>query len=177
MRLLTIILTSLLMTACSSGSKKQFQKLYYRFPDPQSIELTKPILIKKPTALGIFANRPLVVVDSTGALKQMNYSFWLESPKVLLNNYLNKLFKSELSNSKQGHTLYTEILQFEKSQDIALVAINFKLISPKGSIDLDKTYEKQLQSNDKSVSQFVKSIGLMLQQITAELYEEALNDD
>ncbi len=177
MRILTIFLVSLLITSCSSGSKKQFQKLYYRFPEPQALHLTIPLTIKKPTALGIFANRPLVAVDSTGALKQMNYSFWLESPKVLLNNYLHTLFNTEQTTSEQSYTLLTHILRFEKQQDLAVVAINFKLISPVGKVNFDKTYEQQLQANDKSVSQFVKNIGLLLQQTTTDLHKETLKHD
>jgi uncharacterized lipoprotein YmbA len=173
MRLFTIILISLLLSSCSSsGSKKQFQKFYYRFPEPQAVTLLKPLTINKPTALGIFTNRPIVAVDSTGALQQMNYSFWLESPKVLLNDYLNKLFGVELQASEPSYLLDAHILKIEKHQDLAILAINFKILSADGQIDFDKTYEKQLQASDISVSQFVKNIGLLLDQITTQLHEE-----
>jgi ABC-type uncharacterized transport system auxiliary subunit len=172
MRILILLLTSLVLFSCSSGGKKQFQKLYYRFPEPQSIETPLPLTIKKPTALGIFANRPLVAVDSSGALKQMNYSFWLESPKVLFKNYLNSLFKQNESINEESYTLITHILKFEKQQDLAKVKINFKLISPEGTVTLDKIYEEQLQANDKSVGQFVKNIGKLLEKISQELAKD-----
>jgi uncharacterized lipoprotein YmbA len=172
MRVLIIVLLSLIASSCSSGSKKQFQKLYFRFPEPLALNLVKPVIIKKPSALGIFANRPLVAVDSTGALKQMNYSFWLESPKVLLQNYLTLLFGDEITSDEPSYQLLTNILKIEKHQDIAILAINFKLLSPTGQIEFDKTFEKQLKASDLSVGLFVKNIGILLEQISAELYEE-----
>ena len=172
MRILTIALVCLILSSCSSGSKKQFQKLYYRLPEPQSIETSFPIIVKKPTALGIFANRPLVAVDSTGALKQMNYSFWLESPKVLINNYLQTLLDTKNNDSEGSSTLWTQVLQFEKHQDLAKVKINFILIDNQGKTSFDITYEEQLQASDKSVGQFVKNIGKLLAQITDQLLKD-----
>jgi ABC-type uncharacterized transport system auxiliary subunit len=174
MKLFVIILFSLLISSCSTGNKKQFQKLYYRFPEPQALKLVKPLSIKQPTAIGILANRPIVAINSTGALQQMNYSFWLESPKVLLKDYLLKKFGGTPSSqaSDTSSTLESHIIKIEKNQDLAILSINFKLTSPQGQIEFDKTYETQLQAGDLSVSLFVKNIGLMLDQIVAQLYEE-----
>lgn len=174
MRILILLSICMLLSSCSSGNKKQFQRLYYRFPEPKTMQIPMALDIQKPTALGIFANRPLVAVDSTGALKQMNYSFWLESPKVLLNNYLNTMLVSENENTDKSYELQTQILQFEKQVNLAKVKIQFKLFNNEGNLIQEKTYENQLQASDKSVGQFVKNIGLILEQISSELVKDLL---
>ncbi len=169
MKNLTPLLLILLISACSSSGKKATEKLYYRFPEASNV-VDKNIVAKRPTAMGIIGNRPMVVQDSEGALKQMHYNFWLDSPKVLLHNYLLKIFPS--SSQEVELILNSQILKLEKKQSLAILEIKFIATNLQGIPVLNKTYilESSLESN--SIPNFAKSIGKMLEQMVAQLAQD-----
>ncbi len=178
MKNLILLILIVLISACSSSSKKATEKLYYRFPDARIITLDRNILVKRPTAMGIIGNRPMVVQDDEGALKQMHHSFWLDSPKVLLHNFLIKTFSNNFSNNSthENIILNSQILKLEKKQHQALLEIKFIANNLQGEVVFNKTYSLETSlssdSNSKTIPQFVKNIGEMLEQITSQLVED-----
>jgi ABC-type uncharacterized transport system auxiliary subunit len=173
MKKLTITLTIfMILSACSSGSKKQVERLYYRFSQPEQVELNFNLEIKRPTSLGILGNRPMVAMNDQGALRQMNSNFWLESPKVLLQNYLSKKFFSKQEAETEKVILESEIRRFEKSKSKAFVTIHFRATNTKGEELLNKTYEQTMVSQENSVQSFANRIKEAIEIITDQLYKD-----
>ena len=160
MKAITLLLILLLFSACSSSGKKSTVKLYYRFPE-STITTNKQVIIKRPSAMGIIGNRPMVVQSADGSLKQMNSHFWLDSPKVLLHNYLSKVFTSLISDDML--ILDSQILKFEKKQEQAILEIKFILADNKGNVILNKTYSRTSTQQNNSISLFVNAISGMLE--------------
>lgn len=170
MRILTFCAFVLMLGACSSSGKKSTEKLYYRFSAANPVSIDKNIIVKRPTAMGILGNRPLVVLTVDGALKQMNNSFWLDSPKVLLQNYLVNMFSSK--NQSESFVLNSQILRLEKKQNMATLQIKFILTDLHGKEVLNNTFEQERAQENNSVSLYVKAIGEMLNEISMKMIEE-----
>jgi ABC-type uncharacterized transport system auxiliary subunit len=169
MKTINILLLILLLSACSSAQKKVVDKTYYRFPEPQPSNVSSvDFLIKRPSALGILGNRPMVAENKKGGLTQMNHNFWLESPKVLLQNYLGKLFvKGNQKNERK--TLNSQILHLEKKQDMAILAIKFELIDAENKVLFTQSYQRSEKLNQNTIASFVKTIYMLLDKITLKL--------
>ncbi|MFK8010701.1 MAG: hypothetical protein AB8B80_01585 [Marinicellaceae bacterium] len=165
------ILLVFLISACSSGGKKPADKMYYRFPETtvQPIDNLN-VNIKRPTAMGILGNRPMVVQTDKGGLIQMGSNFWLDSPKILLENYLSEVF----IDASQGDILIlnSQILALEKKQDQALLSIKFLLINNDSDIIFDKTYKNQKKLKDNTIPAFSKAIGDLLIDMTKQLSQD-----
>jgi ABC-type uncharacterized transport system auxiliary subunit len=168
MKQLSLILIILLISACSS-SKKPVDKLYYRFHDIATISIDNKhnIIVKRPSAMGILGNRPMVAQNTDGALLQMNHNFWLESPKILLHQYLTKLFSNDISKTKL--ILNSQILQLEKKQDNALLSIKFTVTDLDNAIVFEKTYQQNMMLATNSIPQFVNNISIMLKKMIQQL--------
>jgi uncharacterized lipoprotein YmbA len=165
-----------LLTSCSLGGKKTIDKLYYRFPEPV-ISLTSsqyPLIVKRPKALGILGNRPMVAQNNDGGLIQMQHNFWLESPKILLFNYLNKVFNVHLEPDQLSKTNYlnVEILHLEKKQDTAILELKFVIKNKEGVNVFNKTYFSQKKLAENNIPQFVNSVSEMLKIMTKQLVED-----
>lgn len=172
MRIIALSAVLLLLGACSSSGKKSSEKLYYRFPDVNSVPIGKNIIVKRPTAMGILGNRPMVVQTTDGALKQMNNNFWLDSPKVLLHNYLAQLLPVQLGKDGDAYVLNSQILKLEKQKTITSLEIKFILSDLKGNQIFKKTYMKSTDVGSSSVPLFVKTLGTMLEKITQQLVKD-----
>ena len=170
MKNLILILFVILVSACSSSAKKSTEKLYYRFPEANSFAVDKGMLIKRPTAMGIIGNRPMVVQDTNGALKQMHHNFWLDSPKVLLHNYLLKTFSN--SPKETDLILNSQILKLEKKQNTALLEIKFTAANLQGKPVFNKIYSLETSLTSNNIPLFAKSIGKMLEQIVSQLTQD-----
>lgn len=159
-----------LINGCSSSGKKAVEKLYYRFPDTTlSMTSNMNMIVKRPTAMGIIGNRPMVVQTNGGALKQMYNNFWLDSPKILLFNYLEKTLQSKQNNQTTESILYSEILHLEKKQNTAILEIKFIVKDNNGATTFNKTYLNELKSTDNSIPAFSRSIGILLKQMIQQL--------
>lgn len=170
MRIFTLCLIVLMVGACSSSGKKSSEKLYYRFPAVASASIDKNIIVKRPTAMGILGSRPMVVKTVGGALKQMNNNFWLDSPKILLQNYLVNLLPPQ--SQAESFVLNSQILMLEKKHEITILQIKFVLTDLKGKEVLNKTYTQERNQDNNSVPLFVKAIGSMLKETTLTMIED-----
>lgn len=164
MKIVTLILIVSVLSGCSSSSKKTVENLYYRFPD-SSIQRVEGLNVdvKRPSALGILGNRPMVAETSGAGLVQMSNNFWLDSPKVLLRNYLQKVFVK--NNDKEKIILNSQILALEKKQNQAVLAIKFTLMSAENNLIFDKTYKNQREITDNSIAHFSSAIGDLLEKM------------
>ena len=155
--------------SCSLSGKKPPEKQYHRFVESAlRFSTEKNLQVKRPSALGILGNRPMVVHNQEGALVQMQHNFWLESPKVLLNNHLQKVFdQSQIKDDTW--VLETQILALEKQQQTAIVAIRFSVYDPYRKSMFDKTYRLKQSLDENSIAAFVQSVSLMIADITQQL--------
>jgi ABC-type uncharacterized transport system auxiliary subunit len=172
MKKLLIITFLITLGACSSSGKKSLEKLYYRFPEATPNFNEKPIVVKRPSAMGILGNRPMVVQDADGALKQMHHNFWLDSPKVLLYNYLLKVFSRQTTDGDL--VLNSQILKLEKKQDTAVLEIKFTVNDNKGHVVFNKTYHSETPLKNKSITSFSNNIGNMLQTMVKQLTQDMI---
>ncbi len=109
----------------------------------------------------------MVVQTENNGLIQMNNNLGLESPKVLLQNYLSEVFiKVE---DKPLLTLNSQILVLEKKQDQALLSIKFSLTDSNNLVVFDKTYKSQLSINDNSIPAFVNSMATLIEEMIKQL--------
>jgi len=170
MKTLFSLLLIITLTSCSLGSKKIADKLYYRFSEPLMIMANSDFSVQRPTAMGILANRPMVAQKSDGALLQLNHSFWIDSPKLLLQNYLIKSFN--VSPEHHDRTLKTNILKFEKKGQNSLVSIAFTLVDSENNTLFQKTYSQQQELSENTMSAFVDSVSKSLAIIIKALAED-----
>ena len=172
MKVIQICLIVLVISACSPSAKKPAQNHYYRFPTV-TLEPVKNLnlIIKRPSAMGILGNRPMVVKNQDGALIQMNNNFWLDSPKTLLHNYLEKVFL-ENANNNSTQILNAQILQLEKTQDTAQVAIKFMILDDQNQLVFNKTYKAEKKLEQNSIPAFVKSISALLESLVQQFIHD-----
>jgi uncharacterized lipoprotein YmbA len=169
MRILSITLIILLLSACSSGGKIA-DKTYYRFPAVNQTSTDNNYTIEKPTAMSILGNRPMVAQDINGGLVQMSHNLWLESPKILLHEYLkNTLIKN---NSAQEFILKTHILNLEKKGQNSILTIKFTLVDQQKQILFSKTYNYEESLEINSIPFFVKSISDSLHKMILQLISD-----
>ncbi len=145
-----MLLLSLLITAC--GNKKAQSKKYYRLQPPSTTEAvsTRPqmLVIKRPTALSILGGRPMVATQSDGSLIQLSHNFWLESPKVLLQDSLKSWAANQwqqvslkVPSNDDYLVLETRILAFEKNQNQAKIALEFSLLDHDSQLLFNQQFE------------------------------------
>jgi len=169
MKILYLTMVLVLISSCSSGGKI-VDKTYYRFPTAQQSLVEKKYNIERPTAMSILGNRPMVAQDLNGGLIQMSHNLWIESPKILLEQYLNEVFNS--SQDDGVNRLQSHILNFEKKGLASILTIKFTLVNQENHIIFSKTYndEENLESN--SIPEFVRSISTSLKKMTIQLIND-----
>ena len=169
MKIIVTIVISLFISACSFSGKKAPDKLYYRFPEFTQPPVKKDVIVKRPSAMGIIGNRPMVAQNTDGSLRQMQHNFWLESPKILLQNYLEKIF---INNGTDGNTLNAQILHLEKKQQRAIVEIKFIITNSERQQIFNKTYKEESQLQQNTIPAFVKSISILLKNLVNQLIDD-----
>lgn len=169
---LSFIALFIFLTACSSGGGTIPDKIYYRFAEP-SIRISNNNIdkIERPTALGILGSRPMVAENAQGGMLQMNHNLWLESPKVLLQNYLLKVFNLNNENimQKDGNTLSAAIIHLEKQQTTAIIEIKFTVKNTNDEIIFNKSYHQAQPMAENTIVDFVHVINQELAAITQQL--------
>jgi len=171
MKRILIIVIVLMISACSSSSKKPVDKMYYRFAENNIEPLEKlNIEVKRPSAMGILGNRPMVVQTNDSGLIQMSSNFWLDSPKVLLQNYLQEIFIQHEDNASL--TLNSQILALEKKQNEALLTIEFTLTNQDNKLIFNHTYKGHKQLLNNSIPAFANAISILLEEMVQQLSQD-----
>ncbi len=170
MKTLQSLFLILILASCSSSSKKVADKLYYRFGEPLVVTTNIDFGIQRPTAMGILGNRPMVAQKADGALLQLNHHFWIDSPKLLLQNYLITSFN--VSPGAHDNQLKSTLLNFEKKGATSIVSIVFTLVDKNNNTLFQKTYTQQQELPENTMAAFVTSVSKSLGIITKTLAED-----
>ncbi len=177
--LFTIIYT-LLILACSQkpASTKQYFRLNAPAPAIEVKDKEPGLLwVKRPQAQGILGNRPFVVTNSDGALQQLSYHHWLDSPQVLLQTIIAQHAQQhwqKITTRKPAgfahHELSTQITAFEKNGDNAVVTLFFTFYNVKTEqIHQQQFTNIQSFSIDEGYAGFVDAINTATLNILSQL--------
>ncbi|MCX7552610.1 ABC-type transport auxiliary lipoprotein family protein [Marinicella sp. S1101] len=177
-----ITAATIILSAC--GNKPAQTKKYYRLSPSAAVTAseTKPatLVVKRPKALSILGGRPIVATKEDGSLVQLSHHFWLESPKVLLQDKL-KVWASEhwqsvsyqVPNDNTHHILDSRILAFEKRQKLAVVSLEFSLYDHENKLLFNQTYDNEQAIEGEGFKAFTtalsRSVDAILIQLTADL--------
>lgn len=166
------------LLACSQ--KPAAVKKYYRIsPDvnhatyaPQK-EAT--LWVKRPEAYGILGNRPMVAVDVNGALQQLSYHSWLESPKIMLQAALAEAAKpfwetvtTDKPSGFEHHTFKSQITAFEKNQNQAVITLKITITDPDGTQSNQQVHATQVIS-EQDYAAFVSAMNAAITDILKRL--------
>jgi len=174
----------LLLIACSNSPQQV--KQYYRLTSDSSLNITEnshtnqlrdSVIITRPEALSILGGRPMVATRDDGSLVQLNHHYWLESPKVLLQDRLQEWatrhWQEVLSSGNITATrdrLVTRILAFEKNQNQAHIHLEFTLINGNNDILFSKAFNDTVSLSTNSFAAFAQAadqtVSNMLQQLS-----------
>lgn len=179
-KLVILFASFLLFTACSN--QPAAVKKYYRLTSLENShrvinpEKRASVVITRPKAFSILAGRPMVATQNDGALVQLNYHLWLESPTLLLHQTLKnwaethwQLAQTSAAFNEQHERLDSQILAFEKDGNRAKVSIHFVLTAVDGRVLLDQTLSQNLPVQGDGYAQFVQAINRALNQILTDL--------
>jgi len=167
MKIILFLIIMLTLFSCTSVGKKSVDKLYYRFGEAPVTASESNFLVQRPVAMGILGNRPMIAQNSDGALVQLNHNFWLDSPKILLQNYLLQSFN--VTPDRHENVLKTTILNLEKKGASSLLTITFTLVDDNNEVLFQKTYKKQQTLTQNTIPAFVRSISESLKYIVKQL--------
>jgi len=178
LNLFLLILAITTLSACSN-SKTQIKKYYRINATPtSSLAAVKPLtlVIKRPSAHSILGGRPMVATKEDNALIQLSHHFWLESPKILLQDILKSWALthwqsvSYLKPYKQPHQILdTRILAFEKNKGQAKVILEFFLYDENSTLIFNQLYEQNQPLTEDGYHAFSESISTAIQTILEQL--------
>ena len=166
------VLAVVLLSACASTSSPT--RMHYRL-DAMDFSTSKPassqsILIQEPKAHGILGSRPMVATEPSGALVQLDYNFWLESPRKLVHEKLTQWAEQRYSEvmpdkvyQNQYMRLESEITAFEKRQNNAVVGIVFTLKNDRGMTLHRKAYQQVQPLTGEGYAAFAQAVSIAVQ--------------
>lgn len=179
--LLSMLLLTLMLNACSNSISQS--KKYFRLATPPTSDNTEPkpmaLAIKRPSALSILGGRPMVATQADGSLIQLSHNFWIESPKVLLRDYLKQwaLQHWQSATFSEPETdvyqiLETRILAFEKQQTTATVALEFTLYEQDHTLILNQQFESSVPMDGEGYRAFTRAINKAIENILIQLKQQ-----
>jgi ABC-type uncharacterized transport system auxiliary subunit len=170
----------LIFSACSS--KKAQTKKYFRLaavePTTLQTDNKRPLtlVVKRPKALSILGGRPIVATQADSSLVQLSHNFWLESPKVLLQDRIRQWAENHWQTvsyqtpSNQPHQiLESRILAFEKNQDQATATMEFSLYDEDSQLLFSQQFNATENITEDNYRAFVKALSLAVENIFAQL--------
>ena len=179
---ISIVLLVLLLNAC--GNQKTTAKKYHRLhvdinPPAQAQLREDTLVIKRPKALSILGGRPMVATQEDGSLVQLSHHFWLDSPKILLQDTLKTWASSHWQTvsyqvpSNQPHkVLDSRILAFEKQQNQANVAIEFLLYNEEYQLVFNQTLSQSKTMDGEGYRAYVRASVAAVEAILTDLQEQ-----
>lgn len=164
-----LVLTALLILNACSNSKTQSKK-YFRINSNQMAvtEQQKPLtlVVKRPTALSILGGRPMVATKEDDSLVQLSNHFWIESPKVLLQDILKswaqgqwQQVSTQTPHQQPHQILNTRILAFEKNMTQAKVALEFNLYDEENHLLISEQFTQIETLDGDGYKAFARAIG------------------
>lgn len=167
-RICTLLAVLLTLNACSNN--KTHTKKYFRINSQQMIEsqAKKPmtLVVKRPTALSILGGRPMVATQEDQSLVQLSNHFWLESPKVLLQDILKRWalghwqqVSTQTPHQQPHQILNTRILAFEKNMNQAKVVLEFNLYDEDNHLLISEQITQIEALEGDGYKAFAKAIG------------------
>ncbi len=185
--LLLVSLIAFMLSAC--GSKKAaLTKKYYRLnlTSPATNSSTvRPItlVVKRPEALSILGGRPIVATQTDTSLVQLSHNFWIESPKILLQDLIKNWAENywqdvvyQPPSKEQFHWLKTRILAFEKRQEQAIAEIEFSLYDQDNQLLLNQRFDAQQDITADNYDAFSQAMSLAIDSIFTR-FNEQLNQE
>jgi len=179
--LLSLLMAVLLLSACSNQvaqSKKYFR---IKTADTSSLPANTPLVlvVKRPKALSILGGRPMVATREDDSLVQLSHHFWLESPKVLLQDIFKKWAARHWQSvsyqepaEAEYQVLESRILAFEKRQSSALVRLEFQLYDQDRNLKLNREFSHSEAIDGEGYQAFARAIGRAVDAILLDLSDE-----
>ena len=180
--LIFILSIALLFSACSN--KKSQSRKYFRLAAAAPITAktaVKPItlVVKRPRALSILGGRPIVATQADNSLVQLSHNFWLESPKVLLQDRIKQWAEhhwqtvSYQTPSDTAHQiLETRILAFEKNQNQAVADIEFLFYDEDNRLIYNQQIHATEELAEDNYKAFVKAMSLAIESIFNQMSDQ-----
>ena len=179
--LLSLILAMLLLSGC--GNQVAQSKKYFRIKtaDTTSLSAANPLVlvVKRPKALSILGGRPMVATRDDDSLVQLSHHFWLESPKVLLQDIFKRWAAGHWQSvsyqepaDAEYQVLESRILAFEKQQQSALVHLEFQLYDQDRNLILNREISHSQVIEGEGYQAFARAIGRAIDAVLQDLSHE-----
>jgi ABC-type uncharacterized transport system auxiliary subunit len=177
----SLVLALLMLSACSNQVAQS--KKYFRIKTTDTISQSddKPmrLVVKRPKALSILGGRPMVATREDDSLVQLSHHFWLESPKVLLQDIFKKWAAGHWQSVSyqepaevEYQVLESRILAFEKQQSTALVRIEFQLYDQDQNLMLSREISHSQAIEGDGYQAFARAIGQAVDVVLQDLSHE-----
>jgi uncharacterized lipoprotein YmbA len=182
----TWLAVAVLVTACGAPPKKD---TFYRLPDagPAAAADTAhggPLLHVPPfSANGLVSERALVYARADGtSLEQYNYHFWVDSPRLMLQQALSAALASGLDARvvaepmAGAYSVRGRIERLERAAGkgpVARVELGLAVHAPAGGPAVfSRSYARALDPMDESVAASAAALGKASQDILAQFVSE-----
>lgn len=183
MKVITVLITFAILVNCSSTQNRA--RMHYRLGDIEwksdAQQLGGNVRIDQPKAMGILGNRPMVATNDQGALIQLDYNFWLDSPKKLIHKKLlewaEKHYQSVIFDRTPHNNMTvirTEILALEKRKDQAVLSLGFLINHEFKKFHFHKTYTHSITIEGNYYADFASAITQALVNILQELNKDII---
>ncbi len=183
--LTTVLITFILLMVNACSNQQAQVKQYYRLDAPTDITnqaiTTKPstLVVKRPMALSILGGRPMVATQADGSLVQLSHNYWIESPKILLQDVLQtwaanhwQQVSSQVPQDDHYHILESRILAFEKNQSMAKVHLEFYLYDTNNQLIFNQQMLATESIENDGFKAFTQAITMALNTILNQLGAE-----
>lgn len=193
---ITILISTLILTACFGGSTSIPDDHYYRLPELVAIKMTTPLLngtlsVKRVITYGIYGERTLIYTDENNRnkLNRYHYHHWEKSPSKLIQDNIVQYLKSSgiaqnvISYSQNTHADYlleAELISMHRditSKDyMADITINIQIYNKSnGAIYINKRYRSKITANSNELVSTIDAFGLSLKTIYDKLITDLQN--
>jgi ABC-type uncharacterized transport system auxiliary subunit len=180
-KIIHLTLVLLILSACSNqvAQSKKYFRIKTTEPANQAASNPLVLVVKRPKALSILGGRPMVATRDDDSLVQLSHHFWLESPKVLLQDIFKKWATRHWQSvsyqepaEAEYQVLESRILAFEKRQSSALVRLEFQLYDQDRNLKLNREFSHSEAIDGEGYQAFARAIGRAVDAILLDLSDE-----
>lgn len=185
MRVMTAI-SLLTLLGCGSFSAPK-KDTFYRLQEPAvaavtTVDASAPIIYVPPfAASGLHGERALVYAHDDGtALEQYTYHFWIDSPRLLLQQALADQLRATSARrivleptADAVYTVYGRIRKFERraagKAGAAEVTLEFQVVSAKSAVaEFERIYSRSVALSDDGMATCASALSQSARDILAE---------